>query len=167
MPARCGVDLICIRSLGSVGAVEAVRLGRSESNFQRAKPIGFGLPGTFSASASDLYKMYLDPKRHAAFTGGKVKISAKPGSAFSAFDGMLAGKMLWTIPDQMIVQRWRSTGWKKTDADSILVLTFTDVGTKGRIDLYHANVPEHDVHGVTDHAGGRAVLLDPFAKDVS
>jgi activator of HSP90 ATPase len=104
---------------------------------------------TFAASASELYKLYMDPKRHAAFTGGKVTISAKPGSAFSAFDGMLAGTMLWTIPDQLIAQRWRSTGWKKSDADSILVLTFTDVGPKGRIDLYHANVPEHDHSGVT------------------
>jgi activator of HSP90 ATPase len=105
---------------------------------------------TFAASASELFKIYMDPKRHAAFTGGKVKISAKPGSAFSAFDGMLAGKVLWTIPNQMIVQRWRSTGWKKGDSDSILVLTFTDVGIKGQIDLYHANVPEHDHAGVTN-----------------
>jgi hypothetical protein len=36
----------------------------------------------------------MDPKRHGAFTGGKVVISAKPGAKFSAFDGMLSGSTL-------------------------------------------------------------------------
>ncbi len=33
----------------------------------------------FSASAKELYDMYMDPKKHGAFTGGKVVIGAKPG----------------------------------------------------------------------------------------
>ena len=104
----------------------------------------------FSASAKELYDIYLDPKRHAACTGGKVKISAKAGSAFSAFDGILTGRTLWTIPGQMIVQLWRSKSWKKSDPDSILILTFSSAGKKGRIDLVHVNVPEHDHAGVTN-----------------
>ena len=113
----------------------------------------------FSASAPELYDMFIDPKRHAAFTGGKVKISARPGSAFSAFNGLLAGQTLTTIPDHLIVQRWRSTQWRNSDPDSILVLTFRTVGPtggkkggqegRGRIDLVHINVPEHDHAGVT------------------
>ncbi len=31
-----------------------------------------------------LYDMYLDPDRHAAFTGTAVTIDSKPGSAFEA-----------------------------------------------------------------------------------
>jgi hypothetical protein len=49
----------------------------------------------------------------------------------------------------MIVQAWRSGGWKKADADSILVLTFSNDGSGGRVDLAHVNVPEHDHQGVT------------------
>jgi activator of HSP90 ATPase len=105
---------------------------------------------TFAASAQELYDIYLDPKRHATVTGGKVKISAKPGSAFSAFNGMLSGTMLWTIPGQMIVQRWKSTGWNKGDPDSILILTFDSAGKKGRIKLVHVNVPVQDHAGVTN-----------------
>ncbi len=104
----------------------------------------------FAASPRELYDIYLDPKRHAAFTGGKVKISAKPGSPFSAFDGKLAGKVLWTVPGELIVQRWRSTAWPKTDADSILILTFSAAGKRGRIELVHVNVPKHDHAGVTN-----------------
>jgi activator of HSP90 ATPase len=103
----------------------------------------------FSASARQLYDIYLDPKRHAAFTGGRVKISSKPGSAFNAFDGMLSGATLLTVPGKLIVQRWRGYHWKKTDLDSTLILHFVQDGKRGRIDLVHVNVPTHDFAGVT------------------
>ncbi len=51
--------------------------------------------------------MYLNPGMHKAITGGKVVISARPGSMFSAFNGMLRGRMLYTIPGRLIVQAWR------------------------------------------------------------
>jgi hypothetical protein len=49
----------------------------------------------------------------------------------------------------MIVQAWRSSAWKRTDADSILILLFRKDGSGGRVDLAHVNVPEHDHQGVT------------------
>jgi len=112
------------------------------------KPIAQSV--TFDASAQELYDIYMDPRRHAAVTGGKVKISAKPGSAFSAFDGMLSGTTLWTIPGRMIVQRWKSVNWLEGDPDSLLVLTFEAAGKRGRINLLHVNVPKQDHAGVTN-----------------
>jgi activator of HSP90 ATPase len=103
----------------------------------------------FPASARQLYDIYLDPKRHSAFTGAPVKISSKPGSKFEAFNGMLSGSMLVAIPGKMIVQRWRSMHFKKSDLDSILILTFSQEGKLGRIDLVHVNVPVQDHKGVT------------------
>jgi hypothetical protein len=91
----------------------------------------------------------MNPKQHARFTGGKVKISPKPGSPFSAFDGMLSGKMLYAVPGKLIVQRWRGTHCKDDDPDSILTLRFSDTPKGGRIDLAHINVPDHDHQGVT------------------
>lgn len=55
-------------------------------------------------------------------TGGKVVISARSGSKFRAFDGMLRGRTLYTVSGQLIVQAWRSSGWKKGDLDSTLIL---------------------------------------------
>jgi activator of HSP90 ATPase len=104
----------------------------------------------FSVSGKELYEFYMDAKKHGTFTGGKVKISPKPGSVFSAFDGMLSGRMLYAEPGRMVVQRWRGTHWKDDDLDSILVLTFVDDGDGGRIDLTHVNVPGHDHQGVTN-----------------
>jgi len=104
----------------------------------------------FSAPAGELYDIYLDPEQHAAVTGAAVKISAKPGSKFSAFDGMLSGVTVATVPRSLIVQRWRSCEFHESDPDSVLVLSFVQEGKRGRIDLVHANVPKHDHAGVTE-----------------
>ena len=103
---------------------------------------------TLPASAKDLYAQYLSARSHRAITGGKVVISSRPGSKFSAFNGMLRGRTLYTVPGRLIVQAWRSAGWKKGDLDSTLILRFTPRGRSGRIDLVHANVPDHDYRGV-------------------
>jgi activator of HSP90 ATPase len=101
------------------------------------------------ATARQLYDLYIHPRKHAAFTGSPVSISSRPGSRFRAFGGQLTGVMLFTIPGRMIVQRWRSAHFKKTDADSILILIFTQDGKQGRVDLAHVNVPSQDYLGVT------------------
>ena len=102
------------------------------------------------APAARLYAMYLNPRTHKAITGSKVVINARAGSKFSAFDGMLSGRTLYTVPGRLIVQSWRSTDWKKDDLDSTVVLRFTALGRTGRIDLAHFNVPDDDYRGVTN-----------------
>jgi activator of HSP90 ATPase len=104
---------------------------------------------TLPAPARDLYAMYLNPKTHRAITGAKVAISARRGSRFSAFNGMLQGTILHTVPGRLIVQAWRLVNFRKGDLDSTLILRFTPNGKHGRIDLVHVNVPEQDYRGVT------------------
>jgi activator of HSP90 ATPase len=86
---------------------------------------------TFNTSGKELYNIYMDPKLHAKVTGAPVKISPKPGSKFTAFGGMLWGSTLTAIPSKLIVQRWRSENFYKTDLDSILILEFSQEGSKG------------------------------------
>jgi activator of HSP90 ATPase len=116
----------------------------------------------FSASARELYDLFLDPKGHAAFTGSSVKIGAKAGSKFSAFDGMISGVTLLTVPGKMLVQRWRGNHWKESDLDSVLILEFVQEGKRGRINLVHANVPAHDHAGVTH--GWKKYYWKPLAR---
>jgi activator of HSP90 ATPase len=104
---------------------------------------------TFPATASRLFQIYIDEKKHAAMTGAPVHLDPRPGGTFSAFGGQLAGATLYVVPNRLIVQRWRSTGWKKSDLDSTLILSFHKQGKRGRIDLVHVNVPDHDFDGVT------------------
>jgi hypothetical protein len=82
--------------------------------------------------------------------GQRAKISRKAGGAFTAFDGALHGKNLLVVPRKMVVQAWRATHWKKSDADSILMLLFSGTKKRGRVDLAHANAREHDHKRVTE-----------------
>lgn len=117
---------------------------------------------TLPLPARKLYAMYLNPGTHKAITGGKVMISSRRGSRFSAFDGMLRGRTLYTVPGRLIVQAWRSRSWKKSDLDSTLILRFTPAGRNGRIDLVHVNVPDHDYRGVNN--GWRKYYWRPWRR---
>ena len=117
---------------------------------------------TLPARARDLYAMYLNPGKHGAITGGKVVISARRGSRFSAFNGALTGRTLYTVPGRLIVQAWRSRPFKKGDIDSTLILRFTPKGASARIDLVHVNVPDHDYHGVNN--GWKNYYWRPWRK---
>jgi len=104
------------------------------------------LPGP----AEDLYATYLDPARHAAFTGAPVTVSAESGTPFSAFGGQISGTMLFAVAPRLIVQSWRSTNFRDDDPDSTLILAFVPEGKDGRIDLIHIDVPEQDYQGVNE-----------------
>ncbi len=101
-------------------------------------------------SAARLYRMYLDPKQHAAFTGAPVKIAARAGAVFEAFGGALTGTILQVVPNRLIVQSWRSVEFARRDLDSTLVLSFWPDKGGGRIELTHVNVADSDYSGVSE-----------------
>ena len=103
----------------------------------------------FGVPPETLYELYIDSKKHSQATGASAKLSRRTGGAFTAFGGQLTGRNLLVIPNKMIVQTWRATGWKKSDPDSILVIRFSKTKKGGRVDLVHVNVPEYDHQGVT------------------
>jgi uncharacterized protein YndB with AHSA1/START domain len=101
-------------------------------------------------SPAKLYRMYLDPKLHAAFTGAPVKIAARVGAPFEAFGGAITGTILQLVPNRLIVQSWRSTNFYRRDLDSTLVLSFWPEKRDGRIELTHINVSDSDFAGVSE-----------------
>src|SRR5256885_11262265 len=86
---------------------------------------------TFSASPRELFNIYLDSKKHGVAIDGKVSVSRKARSRFSAFGGTLRGRTLMIVPDQSIVQPWQASSWKKNDTDSVLDLQFDRVKNGG------------------------------------
>jgi activator of HSP90 ATPase len=116
----------------------------------------------FNASPVELFETFLDSKKHSAATGGKARISRKVGGKFTAWDGQLSGHNLLIIPNRMIVQAWRSTNFKPSDPDSILILEFSREGSGGRVDMVQANVPEVDYDGVKN--GWPAYYWKPWKK---
>jgi len=107
----------------------------------------------FPARPEELFDMYLDPKSHAAITGAPVSIGQRAGAAFRAFNGMLTGTILQVVPKRLIVQSWRAEGWKDSDIDSTLILTFYPEKRGTRIELVHVNVADKDFCGVSEGWG--------------
>lgn len=83
-------------------------------------------------------------------TGAPAKTSAKARGKWSAWGGAIQGRNLLIVPGKMIVQAWRSSVFRKSEPDSILVLTFSKAKGGGRIDLVHVNVPSYDHKGVRE-----------------
>src|SRR5260221_476923 len=106
------------------------------------------LAASLPAPPDRLFDMYLDAESHAAFTGAPVTIEPLAGAPFSAFNGMIYGKILHIEPKRLIVQTWRSTNFPKDAIDSILVLSFWPEGEGGRIEVSQVNVPDEDFTGV-------------------
>jgi activator of HSP90 ATPase len=97
----------------------------------------------FIASPTELFNIYLDPRKHGTAIDARVSISRRIGAPFTAFSGGLKGRNLAVVPNRMIVQSWRADSWRKNDADSILILIFSKAGRGGQIELIQANVPAH------------------------
>jgi uncharacterized protein YndB with AHSA1/START domain len=104
----------------------------------------------FPCSPARLYRMYLDPALHAAFTGSPVTVAPRAGAAFQAFGGALSGTILHLVPNRLIVQSWRSTHFLKRDLDSTLILAFFVHEDGARIELTHVNVADGDFAGVSE-----------------
>ena len=116
-----------------------------------------------NATPAMLYELFMDSEKHSAATGMPAKINPKVGGKWSAFGGMIGGKTLAFVPNKMIVQTWRSTGWKKADPDSILVVQFEKSASGGAtVYLTHIAVPEHDHKGVTQ--GWIKYYWEPWRK---
>lgn len=108
------------------------------------------LAAELAAPRAEIYAMYLNARTHAAITGSPATIAPREGAAFEAFDGALSGRILHLVPDRMIVQTWRSNVFRRSDADSILILTLLPRGHRATlVDLQQINVPEQDYAGVS------------------
>jgi uncharacterized protein YndB with AHSA1/START domain len=102
----------------------------------------------FAGSPEQLFELYVDSAKHSAATGAPARVSRRAGARFTAFAGALRGRNLLVLPNRRIVQAWRSTAFKRSDPDSIVVLEFRKVAGGCQVDLAHVNVPPEDHKGV-------------------
>ncbi len=97
----------------------------------------------FGVSPETLFNIYMDSKKHAAAIDARATLSRKVGGKFTAHNGYITGRNLAIVPKRMVVQSWRGSDWRKAVLDSILILTFTKAPGGARLDLVHANLPDH------------------------
>ncbi|MBI2391459.1 MAG: SRPBCC domain-containing protein [Deltaproteobacteria bacterium] len=99
--------------------------------------VSFVLP----VSADRLYRAWLDPKEHGAFTGAGVTSTAKAGGKFSTFDGYASGKYTELVPAERIVMSWRASDFPEGAPDSRVEVLFQPASGGTRVTILHAELP--------------------------
>jgi len=94
--------------------------------------------------------------------GGKpTEISLEVGGAFTLFGGYITGRHIELLPDQRIVQAWRTAGWPP-GVYSIVKFELVEQGSGAKIVFDHTGFP----NGEAEHlaAGWKANYWEPVAK---
>jgi len=97
------------------------------------------------ATPIEVYEAYVDPKKHAAFTGQSASGKPKVGGKFSAGDGYISGKYLALERGKRVLHEWTTTEWPAGYPPSVLELTFKAKGKKTELTMIHSKVPEEQV----------------------
>ena len=93
------------------------------------------------ASPIEVYEAYLDPKKHAAFTGDSATGTPKVGGKFAAGDGYISGKYLKLDKGKRILHEWTTTEWPKGYPPSLVELILKPKGKKTELMMIHSKVP--------------------------
>ena len=83
-------------------------------------------------------------------------ITKAAGGAFTLFGGFIGGRQLELVPDQRVVQAWRSSGWKP-GMYSIARFELMDQGSGCKLVFDHTGFPAGEAQHLAD--GWKAELL--------
>ena len=100
----------------------------------------------FTASPKRLYEALLDAKQFTAFSGRPADINREVGGAFSLFSGHIVGRNVELVPNQRIVQAWRTVDWPE-GVYSIVKFELKAQGSGTHLIFDHIGFPE----GLHDH----------------
>ncbi len=99
----------------------------------------------FQAKPVQVYDAYLNPAKHAAFTGAPATGENEVGAEYTAYDGYIAGKHLELTPARKIVDEWRTSEWPEGYPPSRLELTLSVDGDGTLLTMVHSEVPASQV----------------------
>jgi len=114
----------------------------------------FVLQTKIAASAREIYTAWLSSEGHSEMTGGEAVISDKIGDSFTAWDGYIEGKNIELLPNQRIVQSWRTSQFDNDDKDSQIEVILDEIDGGTELTLIHSNLSETGEHykkGWQDH----------------
>ncbi len=93
------------------------------------------------ALPEEVYDAFLDPEKHAAFTGAEATGDPRVEGEFTAWDGYITGKNLELEKGKRIVQEWSTSEWPEGYPPSRLELTFRKVKDGTELTMVHSQVP--------------------------
>jgi len=121
--------------------------------------LSFEISTIIPADADEIYHAWLDSAGHSAMTGSPAQIKAEQGSSFEAWDGYITGTILELVPDQRILQTWRTAEFHPDEADSMLEITLEQLEDGTKLTLRHSRLP---AHGMQYEDGWRANYFEPM-----
>ena len=114
----------------------------------------FTIKTVIEAKPEQVYNAWLDSNLHSVMTGGEAVCSTKMGASFTAWDGYIEGTNLALVPNETIIQSWRTSEFSTNEEDSQIEITLTKVNEGTELALTHTNLPENGEHykkGWEDH----------------
>ena len=93
------------------------------------------------ASPAEVFDAYVDPDKHAAFTGSPATGSPKVGGRFTAWDGYISGKFIELDRGRKIVHEWKTTEWPVRYPPSLVELTLRPKGKRTELRMVHTKAP--------------------------
>ena len=94
------------------------------------------------AEAEEVYEVFMDPAKHAEFTGDEASGSSVVGKEFHAYSGYILAKNLELEPGKKIVQEWTTSEWPEGASPSILTITLKETKMGTKLTMVHSKVPE-------------------------
>jgi activator of HSP90 ATPase len=103
----------------------------------------------FKARAHDVYEALMDSRKHSLFTGAQAQIERKVGGKMTAYGGDIDGIILELVPDERIVQTWRSSDWPQgVYSNARFQMEKTKTGCK--LTLTQTGVPAEEYSAISE-----------------
>jgi activator of HSP90 ATPase len=115
----------------------------------------------FKASRKRVYEAIMDEKQFSKTTGLPAEISRETGGAFSCFQGQIRGRNVELVPNERIVQAWRSEGWP-AGIYSIVKFALVEQGSGTKIVFDHTGFPVGQAEHLLD--GWKGHYWEPLEK---
>ena len=164
--------ILRVAALGSLAGCPFKAWAAEDSGLSRAAEAIRQDP-IFQASRKRVYEALTDAQQfdkvirlsaamRSMATGTKrAEISGDAGTAFSIFGGYVSGRQIEVVPNERIVQAWRSESWKSGEY-SIVRFELIEQGATTKIVFDHRGFPD----GTGDHlaTGRKENYWEPLGK---
>ncbi len=114
------------------------------------------------ASPQEVFEAYVNPKKHAEFTGSAATGSPRVGGRFTAWDGYISGRFIELEKGKRIIHEWTTTDWPKGYPPSMVELTFRTKGRKTELTMVHSKAPAEQAGSYAQ--GWNDFYWDPLKK---
>ena len=96
-----------------------------------------------TATAKQVYTMWITPAYHGALTEALASIIPKEGGDIRLWSGAVSGNFVELKEDQHVIQTWRTVDFSHLEKPSVLLLEFQNKLQLCRVRIEHSEIPAH------------------------